>query len=68
MYALERIALELNYVTMPETTLVVFADEQELYVSDDKTKTQALPKNPDSNKTPEQITLPDGTALKRMKE
>jgi hypothetical protein len=67
LYALERIALELNYIAMPET-LVVFADEQELYVSDDKTKTQALPKNVDPTKTPEEIKLPDGTPLKRMKE
>ena len=66
LYAIERVAVELNYVTMPET-LVILAD-QELYVSEDKTKTQTLPKNPDPSKTAEEITLADGSKLKRMRE
>lgn len=67
LYSLERTAVELNYVIMPES-LVVFADDKDLYVSEDKSKVQTLARNPDPTKIPEEITLNDGSKLKKIKE
>jgi len=65
LYALERIAVELNYVAMPET-LVVFS-EKDVYVSDDKTKTVTQEKPIDPAQQPNTMTLPDGTKVTRTK-
>ena len=65
LYALERIAVELNYVTMPET-LVIFS-EKEMFVSDPNTgaapKVVVQDKNPDPNQQVKKQILPDGTEV-----
>ena len=65
LYTLERIAVELNYVTMPET-LVVFS-EKEMFVSDPNTgaapKVVVQEKNPDPNQQVKKQILPDGTEV-----
>jgi len=66
LYALERIAVELNYVTMPET-LVVFS-EKDVYMSDDKQKTIVQERPADPNLQSNEQVLPDGTKVTRMKK
>ena len=66
LYALERIAMELSYITMPET-LVIFS-EKDVYVSEDKTKTVTQERPADPNQQPNEMKLADGTTVTRTKK
>ena len=67
LYELERIAIASNYITMPETSLVIFS-EKEMFVNETKDKSVVQEKPVDPAQEEDEKKLADGTVLKRVKE